>query len=246
MTPSSVGKARGRARQRRVRPLEHVVLHCLRLEDGHSYRETPNRLKYMAEIRDALGLDPDDLPDYSTIYKSFDRLKMWVWRALLRVSAQQHPSQSEHAALDSTFFDRRRASSYFRQRAGRTIQTLKVTTLTDVESLAVLDVHIAARWKHDTKTGPQVVRRNADDLQSVAADNGFQDWHTEYEIAAHDIDYLFIIAARQRTQPRKTLSTGQKVTLSGGWPKHRIRQRSARSATPCERWAGIDSSVKSS
>jgi len=59
-----------------------------------------------------------------------------------------------------------------------------------VESLAVLDVHIAARWKHDTKTGPQVVRRNADDLQSVAADNGFQDWHTEYEIAAHDIDYL--------------------------------------------------------
>jgi len=103
---------------------KHVVLHCLRLEDGHSYRETPNRLKYMAEIRDALGLDPDDLPDYSTIYKSFDRLKMWVWRALLRVSAQQHP-QSEHAALDSTFFDRRRASSYFRQRAGRTIQTLK-------------------------------------------------------------------------------------------------------------------------
>jgi len=31
----------------------------------------------MAEIRDALGLDPDDLPDYSTIHKSFDRLKMW-------------------------------------------------------------------------------------------------------------------------------------------------------------------------
>ncbi|OYR48469.1 IS5/IS1182 family transposase [Halorubrum sp. Ea1] len=168
---------------------KHVVLHCFRLEDGHSYRETPNRLKYMAEIRNVLGLDRDDLPDYSTIYKSFDRLKMWVWRALLRVSAQQHP-QSGHAALDSTFFDRRRASSYFRQRAGRTIQTLKVTTLTDVESLAVLDVHITARWKHDTKTGPQVVGVSPDDLQSVAADNGFQDWHTEYEIAAHDIDYL--------------------------------------------------------
>jgi hypothetical protein len=38
-----------------------------------------------------------------------------------------------------------------------------------VESIAILDVHIAARWKHDTKTGPQVVRRNAEDLQSVAA-----------------------------------------------------------------------------
>src|SRR6056297_1324157 len=165
----------------------HVVLHCIRLEEGHSYRETPNRLKYMTEIRDVLGLDRDDLPDYSTIYKSFDRLKMWVWRALLRVSAQQHP-QSGHAALDSTFFDRRRSSSYFRQRSGNTVQTLKVTTLTDVDSFAVLDVHIAARWKHDTKTGPQVVRRNADNLQS-AADNGFQDWHTEYEIAAHDVEY---------------------------------------------------------
>ena len=55
---------------------KHVVLHCFRLEDGHSYRETPNRLNYMAEIRNVLGLDRDDLPDYSTIYKSFDRLKM--------------------------------------------------------------------------------------------------------------------------------------------------------------------------
>ena len=98
----------------------------------------------MAEIRNVLGLDRDDLPDYSTIYKSFDRLKMWVWRALLRASAQQRP-QSGHTALDSTFFDRRRASSYFRQRAGRTIQTLKVTILTAVNPLAVLDAHIVAR-----------------------------------------------------------------------------------------------------
>ena len=57
---------------------KHVVLHCFRLEEDHSYRETPNRLEYMAEIRDVLDLDRDDLPDYSTIYKSFDRLKMWV------------------------------------------------------------------------------------------------------------------------------------------------------------------------
>src|SRR6056297_2472316 len=169
----------------------HVVLHCFRLEEGHSYRETPNRLKYLAEIRDALGLDRDDLPDYSTIYKSFDRLKMWVWRALLRASAQQHP-QSGHAALDSTFFDRRRASSYFRQRAGRTIQTLKVTTLTDVDSLAVLDVHINARWKHDTKTGPQVVRRNADDLLSVAADKAFHNWVTKYECYALGVELLIL------------------------------------------------------
>jgi len=91
---------------------------------------------------------------------------------LLRVSAQQHP-QSGHAALDSTFFDRRVSSSYYRQRSGNSVQTPKVATLTDVEPLAVLDVHISARCQHDTKIGPQVVRRNADDLQSVATDNSF-------------------------------------------------------------------------
>ncbi|GCF16198.1 hypothetical protein Harman_41330 [Haloarcula mannanilytica] len=222
----------------------HVVLHCFRLEEDHSFRETPNRLKYMAELRDILELDQDDLSGYTTIYKSFDRLKMWVWRALLRVSAQQHP-QSGHIALDSTFFDRRSASSYYRQRSGSTVQTLKVTTVTDIESLAVLDVHISARWQHDTKTGPQVVRRNADDLLSVAADSGFQDWHTEYEIAALDIDYLvhYRGSSLNATANNAPLS-GQKDTLSAGWPKLRIRQRSARSATPCERLAGIDSSVK--
>ena len=36
----------------------------------------------------------------------------------------------------------------------------------------------------------QVVRRNADDLRDVAADNGFQDWHTECEIAILDIENL--------------------------------------------------------
>jgi len=75
-----------------------------------------------------------------------------------------------------------------------------------------LTCNIAARWKHDTKMGPQVVRRNADDLQSVAADNGFQDWHTEYEIAAHDIDYLSHYRGSSANAAAKTLSTGQKVT----------------------------------
>ncbi len=137
---------------------KHVVLHWFRLEEDHNYRKTPNRLKYIAEIRDVLGLNRDDLPDYSTIYKSFERLKIWVWQSLLGISAQQHP-QSDHAALDSTFFKRRSASSYYRRRSRSNIQTLKVTTLTDREPLPVLDVHISARWKHDTKAGPQVVRR---------------------------------------------------------------------------------------
>jgi len=99
---------------------KHVVLHCFRFEDGHSYRDTPNRLTDMTEICDALGLVPDDLPDFTTLNKSFDRLEIWVWRALLRVSVQQHP-RSGHAALDSTSFNRQSASSYYRQRSGSNV-----------------------------------------------------------------------------------------------------------------------------
>ena len=37
-----------------------------------------------SELREILELDFSDVPDYSTIYKAFDRLEMRVWRVLLR------------------------------------------------------------------------------------------------------------------------------------------------------------------
>jgi IS5 family transposase len=54
----------------------------------------------------------------------------------------------------------------------------------------VPDVHCCIEREHNTKAGPRVVRRNADDLRSVAGDNGFQDWNSEQEVAAHGVDYL--------------------------------------------------------
>ena len=36
----------------------------------------------------------------------------------------------------------------------------------------------------------QIVRRNADDLHTVAADTGFQDWHSEYEFYALSVEPL--------------------------------------------------------
>jgi hypothetical protein len=65
-----------RARQRCVRLLGVYRSSLFQVEETHSYRETPNRLQYMTEIRDVLDLDRDDLPDHTTLYKSFYRLKM--------------------------------------------------------------------------------------------------------------------------------------------------------------------------
>ena len=169
----------------------HIVIHCLRIEEEYSYRETTNRLEYLADIREELGLERGNVPKPSTIYKAFDRFKMWVWRQLLRRSAQQLPA-SGHAALDSTFFERGHASSYYLRRSDRNVRTLKVTTLTDTQSLAVLDLHCSIHWKDDTKAGPQVVRRNADDLLSVAADKAFHSWTNTFELYTLGVESLVL------------------------------------------------------
>ncbi len=44
----------------------------------------------MPAVCDRLGVHPDAPPDPTTFYHSFDRYAMYVWRALLRISAQQY------------------------------------------------------------------------------------------------------------------------------------------------------------
>jgi hypothetical protein len=67
----------------------HIVAHCIRKEEGHTFTELVDRLGLMPEICERLGLHPEALPDPTTFYHSLDRYAMYVWRALLRVSAQQ-------------------------------------------------------------------------------------------------------------------------------------------------------------
>ena len=128
----------------------------------------------MPEVCDHLGIHSEALPDPTTFYYSLDGYAMFIWRALMRVSAQQL-RQSGHITLDSTFFERKQASQHYLQRSDRSVKTIKATTLTNTESLAVLDVHCCIERKHDTKAGPRDVRRNADGLRTVVADRGFQD-----------------------------------------------------------------------
>ncbi len=65
-------------------------------------------------------------------------------------------------------------------------------TLTDTESLAVLDVHCSVKWRHDTILGRKLVRLNADELVSVAADKAFHNWPIRYEYMAESIEPLLL------------------------------------------------------
>ena len=92
-----------------------VSLHCLRIYLGKSHREALDLLSEMPQILTEIGLEPDDLPDHSTLVKWFDRITMAGWRVLLRLSAQEHEPLGE-VAIDTTYFDRENASKHYCRR----------------------------------------------------------------------------------------------------------------------------------
>jgi len=139
-----------------------------------SYREALDLLSEMPQILAKIGLDAADLLIIRRKVKAFDRIKMAVWRVLLRLSAQLH-EPSGHAAMDATFFDRENASKHYCRRTNYRVQTLKTTALVDTEPQAILEVHCTTKKRHDTQIGWQLARRNAGELHSLAADKGY-DW----------------------------------------------------------------------
>ncbi len=92
----------------------------------------------MSHILAEIGLEKDDLPDYSTLVKAFDSFQMKVWRVLLRPSSELH-NLSGRAAIDATFFDRLNAIKHYCRRTNYRVQTLKTTALVDTASQAVLE-----------------------------------------------------------------------------------------------------------
>jgi IS5 family transposase len=150
-----------------------VSLHCLRIYLDTTYRMTIDLLKEMPQIIGKIGLEPADLPHPSTLCKAFDRISMSLCRVLLRQSAECH-DPSKHGGLDATFYERDAASRHYCNRTNYRVQKLKVTKLVDTESQAVLDVHCSTtREGSDADLCEQIARRNAGDLHTLAADQGY-------------------------------------------------------------------------
>ncbi|MFC6768289.1 IS5 family transposase [Natrinema soli] len=150
-----------------------VSLHCLRIYLDTSYRMTIDLLKEMPQITGEIGLNAADLPSPSTLCKAFDRISMSVCRVLLRQSAQLH-DPSDHAAIDATFYERDHVSRHYCQRTNYRVQTLKVTKLVDTATQAVLDLHCSTTLEgSDADLCEQIARVPAGDLQSLAADKGY-------------------------------------------------------------------------
>ncbi len=153
---------------------KHVVFHYLRVHMEASLPEIVDWAEEMDRIRALLDIEFGDFPHYSTLYKSFDRAPMSLWRGLLSGTADLH-EHSGHAAIDATYFRRWQVSQHYLKRTDRSVQTVQATFLVDTGSQAITDFHCSTKWPSGMKIGPKVALRNADELDSLAADKGYDD-----------------------------------------------------------------------
>ena len=148
----------------------------------------------MPPIRDALDLDA--IPAPSTLCKAFDRLEMAVWRVLLNVSLADLPVNGV-TGIDASGFERAHTSVHYTKRTNLMIQQLKATLLVYSATNAVLDIHVTKTRKHDT----QMVKRNAESINVLAGDKGYDDQKLRRLARDHDIRPL--IMHREFTPPYK-------------------------------------------
>ena len=153
---------------------------------GASYEEIVDRAEEMDRIRLLLSVSRGSFPHPSTLCRAFNRTPMRVWRQLLRRSAELLP-RNGHGAIEATYFDRWQASSHYLQRCNLSVQTIQTTFLIDTEESAILDLHCSTKWPSGMRIGPKVVRWNADDLRSLAADKGYDSMEFRELLRVHGI-----------------------------------------------------------
>jgi len=164
-----------------------ISLHGLRIFLEESYEMIIDRLEVMPPILEVVGLEADDLPHPSTLNKWLDRIVMDVWRVLLRQSAQLH-DPSPRVAVDATYYERSPASKHYCDRTNYCVQTIEATKLVDTETQAILDVHCTTtREGSDAEVCAQLARRYAGELQTLAADKGYDSQWLRETLRHHGI-----------------------------------------------------------
>ena len=126
------------------------------------------------------------LPDFTTVCARMQTLKMPIWRAFLRLSAELH-NTGEIQAIDATGMDRVAASQHYAKRTNYTFRAVKTTALIDCETGAILDIHCSMKQPHDSQIAWQMVKRNLDKLDILTADKGYDWWLLRHRLRAEGV-----------------------------------------------------------
>lgn len=90
-----------------IPPSRIAILLLMYLKDDR-FRDVEARLKVSERLRTALGIDYDEVPDYSTIYRDFDRLdsreQMQIIKELVRELMNRGVIEGDYLVVDGTHF----------------------------------------------------------------------------------------------------------------------------------------------
>lgn len=73
-----VAKHVGKDESGRLPRETHIVAHCIRKEEVHTFTELVDWLGLMPKVCNHLGIHPEVLPDPTIFYHSLDRYAMYV------------------------------------------------------------------------------------------------------------------------------------------------------------------------
>ena len=149
-----------------------VSIHGLKTYLDLPYRRLLDVLYEMPRIDRIIGLEPTELPDFTTVCARMQPMKMPLWREVLRLSAELHDT-GDIQAIDATGMDRIAASQHYANRTNYRFKAVKTTALVDCENSIILDIHCSMKQPHDTQIGPQLLERNSDQVEILTADKGY-------------------------------------------------------------------------
>jgi len=151
-----------------------VSIHGLKTYLDLPYRRLLDVLYEMPRIDRIIGLEPTELPDFTTVCSRMQELQMPIWRRLLQLSAELHDT-GEIQAIDATGMDLIAASHHYAKRTNYTFRAVKTTALIDCKNSVILDIHCSMKQPHDSKIAWQLLSRNIDNLNVLTVDKGY-DW----------------------------------------------------------------------
>jgi hypothetical protein len=149
-----------------------IILNCLKTKLNKGYEEFTEILAEMDGLRAELGLAK--VPHFTTLQKAFQRLKSSIFNILVTLSAKL-TEFSGIAAIDATGFQRSSASRHYSKRCNLEIKSQKTTFIIDIQSKAILGLHMTTGRKHDTKIADRLVSRVSThfDISRLLGDKGY-------------------------------------------------------------------------
>lgn len=153
---------------------QHLAVLCIKAKVRQRYREAEDILSNMPTVQSALGLK--QVPDYSTMCRNMQHLKVKVFVVLLYLSACLMPC-SGRASIDATGFDKRHSSTHYIKRCKMRLGSMKSTFIVDTNTLLVLAVNATVTRRHDTKIILPLVGKTAEgfSIKRLCADKGYDD-----------------------------------------------------------------------